>query len=64
MLTRSMTTTMTGRAAAARRMRRRATSASASRLYCATNGCTTYLVIDPNASVARCPVCQATRRLD
>ena len=63
MLTRSMTTTMTGRAAAARRMRRRASTASA-HLYCATNGCTTYLVIDPERGIARCPVCQAVRRID
>jgi hypothetical protein len=61
MLTRSMTATVTGRAAAARRLRRRATTVSG-RLYCITNGCTTFLVIDPESGSARCPVCQATRR--
>ena len=63
MLTRSMTTTMSGRAAAARRLRRRATSLGG-RLYCHTNGCTTYLAIDADAGIARCPVCGATRGLD
>ena len=63
MLTRSMTTTLSGRAAAARRLRRRATSLDG-RLYCNTNGCTTDLAIDVESGVARCPVCGATRRLD
>jgi hypothetical protein len=47
------------RASARRRIRR----ASAGRLYCATNGCTTYLVIDADRHEARCPVCGARRRL-
>lgn len=48
------------RAAAMRRMRRRAKS---DHLYCATNGCTTYLAVDPERHVARCPVCGYQRRL-
>jgi len=43
-----------------RRMRRRAKS---DHLYCATNGCTTYLAVDPERRVARCPVCGYQRRL-
>jgi hypothetical protein len=62
MLTRSMTTTMSGRAAAARRLRRRAASANG-RLYCITNGCATFMTVDLETGVARCPVCQAVRRL-
>lgn len=63
MLTRSHTTTISGRAVATRRLRRRA-SAAAGRLYCRTNGCTTYLVPDLDLGLARCPVCGAARRID
>jgi hypothetical protein len=63
MLSRSMTATMSGRAAAVRRLRRRTVSTSG-RLYCMTNGCTTYMVIDSAAGIARCPVCQAVRRVN
>ncbi len=62
MLSRSMTATMSGRAAAARRLRRRVASAT-SRIYCRTNGCATYLVVDAATGIARCPVCQAVRQL-
>jgi len=62
MLTRSMTTSMSGRAAAARRLRRRTVSATG-RMYCSTNGCTTFMVVETDASVARCPVCGAVRHL-
>ena len=48
------------RASAMRRMRRRAT---ANHLYCATNGCTTYLTVDPASGRAICPVCGFERRL-
>jgi hypothetical protein len=57
-----MTTAVTGRAAATRRLRRRAASAS-SRIYCSTNGCTTFMVVDAEAATARSPVCGAVRRL-
>ena len=63
MLSRATTNSVAYRSSSMRRMRRRAVNAT-TRLYCATNGCTTYLVIDPDSSVARCPVCQATRRID
>lgn len=48
------------RAAAMRRMRRRTKS---DQLYCATNGCTTYLTVDAGRHVALCPVCGYRRRL-
>jgi hypothetical protein len=43
-----------------RRLRRRASAAS--HLYCATNGCTSYLELDPANGVARCPICGYVRR--
>ena len=48
------------RAAAMRRLRRRP---PVDRLYCRTNGCTTYLEPDLAANVATCPVCGYTRPL-
>jgi hypothetical protein len=42
-------------------MRRRA--ATANRPYCSTNGCTSYLVVDPAAGIAQCEICGYTRRL-
>jgi hypothetical protein len=44
-----------------RRLRRRASTAT--RPYCSTNGCTSFLVVDADASVATCPVCGYTRQL-
>jgi hypothetical protein len=61
MLSRSITTSVVGRAGAIRRQRRR--HATASRLYCATNGCASFLELDEATGVARCPICDYTRRL-
>jgi hypothetical protein len=36
----------------------------AHRLYCRTNGCTSFLEIQPERGIAVCPVCGYTRRLD
>jgi len=44
-----------------RRLRRRA--GAVSRLYCSTNGCTSFLEIDTAAGVARCQVCGLVRRI-
>jgi hypothetical protein len=44
-----------------RRLRRRV--ASTSRLYCSTNGCTSFLEIDTENKVATCQVCGYQRRL-
>jgi len=60
MMTRTTHSSVTGRASAMRRLRRRATAAS--HLYCATNGCTSYLELDPLGGVARCPICGYVRR--
>ena len=44
-----------------RRMRRRSIS---KRLYCRTNGCTSFLELHPEGGIATCPVCGYSRRLD
>jgi len=36
----------------------------ATKLYCRTNGCTSFLEVHPKAGVAICPVCSYSRRLD
>jgi hypothetical protein len=61
MLSRSITTTTVGRAGAMRRQRRR--SAAARRPYCATNGCTSFLEVDPGTGIAACPICGYRRRM-
>jgi len=43
-----------------RRMRRR--SQAAGRPYCSTNGCTSYLEVDPVTGRATCPICGFQRR--
>ena len=62
MLSRSTTNAVAHRASSMRRMRRRV--AQATRLYCSTNGCTSYLVIDETAGIALCEICGYTRRLN
>ncbi len=61
MLSRSHQSSMNGRSASMRRMRRRSL---ALRLYCRTNGCTSFLELHPELGVATCPVCGFTRKLD
>jgi hypothetical protein len=60
MMSRSTQSSVTGRASAMRRLRRRSTAAS--HPYCATNGCTSYLDLDPVTREARCPICGYVRR--
>jgi len=60
-LTRATTTNLSYRAASIRRLRRRA--ASDGRLYCSTNGCTSFLELDTDNGVATCHVCGFQRRL-
>ncbi|HET9682283.1 MAG TPA: hypothetical protein VFP19_09610 [Candidatus Limnocylindrales bacterium] len=60
MLSRTHQSSFAGRAASMRRMRRR----SHGKLYCGTNGCASFLMIDPQRRIARCEVCGFTRRLD
>jgi len=61
MLSRNFHTSVVGRSASIRRMRRR--SAGTSRLYCGTNGCTSFLTLYPELKLAVCEVCGYTRRL-
>ena len=61
MLSRSHQSSMSGRSASMRRMRRRSL---AIRLYCRTNGCTSFLELNPEQGTATCPVCGYSRRLD
>lgn len=46
---------MATRSADSRRLRRRFLADD--RLYCGTNGCTTYLELDPASGIASCPIC-------
>lgn len=50
---------MSRRSHAQRRLRRSASR----RLFCSTNGCTTFLVPDEDGHTATCPVCGLQRRL-
>jgi hypothetical protein len=59
MMSRTATASVAGRSVAMRRMRRRASTAT--RPYCRTNGCTSFLVVDAETNVATCPVCGYTR---
>ena len=54
-------TSVAGRSVSMRRQRRR--TATAHRPMCNTNGCTTYLTVDPGTGVAQCEICGYTRRL-
>jgi hypothetical protein len=64
MMTRSATSSVTGRSAAMRRMRRRTYAASAAgRLFCGTNGCASFLEIDPQSGTASCHICGFVRRV-
>jgi hypothetical protein len=66
MLSRTATTSVAGRATAMRRLRRRASATSIStsggRLYCRTNGCPSFLEIDPITGTPTCPICGYTAR--
>jgi hypothetical protein len=59
--TRTSTTALVGRRAHAQRRLRRAASR---RLFCSTNGCTTYLIPEVDGRQAICPICGLRRSLD
>jgi hypothetical protein len=61
MLTRSPSAPadLSRRSQAQRRLRRSA----AQRIFCSTNGCTTYLVPEPSGRHATCPICGLRRSL-
>jgi hypothetical protein len=54
-LTRTTTASLAGRASSMRRMRRR--TMQSNRPYCRTNGCASFLDVDPTTGVASCPIC-------
>ena len=54
-LSRTTTTSLAGRASSMRRQRRRVMHTS--RPYCRTNGCASFLDIDPITGTASCPIC-------
>ena len=54
MLSRTYHSSIVGRSASIRRMRRRS---MATKLYCRTNGCTSFLELQPERGLAVCPVC-------
>lgn len=61
MLSRSLQSSLVGRSAAIRRQRRRVVGSQ--RLYCSTNGCASFLELDPEHGVAVCPICGYRRRV-
>jgi hypothetical protein len=61
MMTRTTTASVAGRSVAMRRQRRR--SQAAGRPFCGTNGCASFLEVDPVTQLASCPICGYTRRL-
>lgn len=61
MLSRTYHTSLAGRSASIRRMRRRS---QAIRLYCRTNGCASIMELHPEGGIATCPVCGYSRRID
>ena len=64
MMSRSVTSTTVGRASSMRRLRRRAIQSNATtRPYCRTNGCASFLEVDPATGVATCPICGYTPRV-
>ena len=64
MMSRSTTASVTGRASAVRRMRRRTFAAtSTSRLFCGTNGCASLLDLDTETGKATCHICGFVRHI-
>jgi hypothetical protein len=61
MMSRTTTASVAGRSVAMRRMRRRVSAAG--RPYCSTNGCTSYLEVDPATRIATCPICGYIRHM-
>ena len=53
---------MTGRASSIRRMRRR--TQTVTRPYCGTNGCPSFLEMNPEMGTARCAICGYVRTIN
>jgi hypothetical protein len=62
MLSRTLHTSVVGRSASMRRLRRR--SGGTQRLFCSTNGCASFLELDVERGTATCPVCGFHRRIN
>jgi len=62
MLSRTYHSSVVGRSASMRRLRRR--SHGSHQLLCNTNGCATRLELDVERGLATCPVCGYQRRTD
>jgi hypothetical protein len=60
-LSRSATATLSFRSSAMRRQRR--LSATTSQLFCRTNGCPSFMILDPATGIATCPICGLARRV-
>ncbi|MGZ3588265.1 MAG: hypothetical protein ACXVAE_04280 [Candidatus Limnocylindrales bacterium] len=63
----STITTISQRGAAMRRQQRARRAWGRNEgpaLYCRTNGCTTFMRLDPETAIATCPVCGASRRIE
>jgi hypothetical protein len=56
------TTALPQRQMASRRLRRRTNAANAY-LFCSTNGCPSFLELDPATGLATCPICGLVRRV-
>ena len=46
-----------------RRLRRRVVGPTGGRIFCSTNGCPSFLVVDADRHEAVCPVCGYTRHI-
>jgi hypothetical protein len=44
-------------------MRRRTASTAAGRFFCGTNGCASFLEIDPESGLPTCQICGFVRRV-
>jgi len=54
MTSRTITTSVAGRSSSMRRQRRRV---AATRQYCRTNGCASFLRLDPTSGAMGCQIC-------
>jgi hypothetical protein len=45
-------------------MRRRAAAAHTARFFCGTNGCASFLELDPETNAATCHICGFVRRVN
>ena len=61
MLSRTYHSSLAGRSASIRRMRRRNL---ATKLYCRTNGCASILELHPEGGIASCQICGYSTRID